>query len=317
MALQVTNSLSGEKEPFRPKDPKRVRIYTCGPTVYNFNHIGNFRSYVFADVLRRYLKLAGFGVEHTMNITDVEDKIIASAGKAGETIEQLTGRYITAFLEDIQSLRIQEVEHRPRATRSIPKMLDMIGELEKRGHTYNSNGSVYFRLSSFGDYGHLSRIDPDSLRAAADGRFEADEYTKENVRDFALWKQAAPSEPSWESPWGHGRPGWHIECSAMIEEIYGKDGIDIHTGGIDLLFPHNENEIAQTCAANPGRNFVRYWMHNEHLLVDGKKMSKSLGNFFMLRDLLQPEKMEAMIQAGQVPESIREISAGGRMARAM
>lgn len=317
MALSIHNSLSGKREVFEPVRTDRVRIYTCGPTVYNFNHIGNFRSYIFADTLRRWLKLSGYGVEHTMNITDVEDKIIASAAKAGEPIDVFTGRYIEAFLADIRTLRIEEVEHRPRATHSIPTMLTMIGDLEKRGHTYSTGGSVYFRLGTFAEYGRLSRIDPESLRTAADGRFQADEYTKENVRDFALWKGQENDEPCWPSPWGCGRPGWHIECSAMIREIYGEGGVDIHTGGIDLLFPHHENEIAQSRAAFPGENFVKYWMHNEHLLVDGKKMSKSLGNFYMLREILESAGADQMTKEGRAPSFVADLAREGRSARAM
>ena len=296
MALHIQNSYSDTKEKFEPRDPNRVTIYNCGPTVYNFNHIGNFRSYVFVDILRRYLLTRGYKLDHAMNITDVDDKIIDNALKENKTIREFTDPFTKAFLEDIAELKIQDVEHRPRATESIPAMLDLIAELEKRGHTYQQDGSIYFRLSSFPEYGKLSGLEAENLLANADGRFEADEYTKEDARDFALWKAAVrEGETTWDSKWGAGRPGWHLECSAMIRDIYGADGIDIHIGGIDLLFPHHENEIAQSCCAYPHENFARFWMHNEHLLVAGKKMSKSAGNFYTLRDLTRKEMAEAMI----------------------
>ncbi|MCB1170279.1 MAG: cysteine--tRNA ligase [Leptospiraceae bacterium] len=314
MSFTVFNSLSGKKEPFQPADPNRVRIYNCGPTVYNFNHIGNFRAYIFVDQLRRYLRFRGYGLDHASNITDVDDKIIDNALKEGKSIQEFTGPYVDAFLQDLETLRIETVEHRPRATEHIETMLDMIGELEKRGHTYSVEGNVYFKLKSFPEYGKLSRIEAQQLMTAAGGRFEADEYDKEDVRDFALWKAPAKKdEPAWDSPWGAGRPGWHLECSAMIRNIYGKDGIDIHTGGIDLLFPHHENEIAQSCGAYPGENFVRYWMHNEHLLVESKKMSKSLGNFFTLRDLTEKEKAARLVDSGVAPSWILDYIDSGWM----
>jgi len=318
MALRIYNSLTQTKEEFLPADPSRVRIYNCGPTVYNLNHIGNFRSYVSVDILRRYLRFRGYGIEHTMNITDVDDKIIDNAIKQKKTIQDFTAPFVQAFLEDIALLRIENVEHRPRATDSIPTMIEMIREMEKKGHTYAIQGSVYFRLSSFPHYGELSKIDNANLLTAADGRFEADEYTKEDVRDFALWKnKTLENEPCWDSPWGCGRPGWHIECSAMIRDIYGKGGIDIHMGGVDLLFPHHENEIAQSLAAYPGENFARYWMHNEHLLVEGKKMSKSLGNYFTLRDLTKKENAQKLIQEKKAPDFLLKMIEEGRAARAI
>ena len=317
MALKLFNTITQRKEDFDPVEPARVRIYSCGPTVYNFNHLGNFRAYVFIDVLRRYLRARGYGLEHAMNSTDVEDKIIANASAAGRTLEEFTEPYITAFLEDLSFLNIEEVEHRPKATASIPGMLDLMRRLDEAGHSYRADGNLYFRLSSFRDYGRLARLNADHLRAAADGRFEADEYSKEDVRDFALWKATEPGEPGWDSPWGRGRPGWHLECSAMIRDIFGSGGIDIHTGGVDLVFPHHENEIAQSCCAFPADNFVHTWLHNEHLLVDGKKMSKSLGNYFMLRDFSEMERLESAVEAGTIPVFVLELARKGRLARAM
>ena len=314
MSLSIFNSLSGKKEPFEPADPSRVKIYNCGPTVYNYNHIGNFRAYIFVDQLRRYLHFRGYGLDHTSNITDVDDKIIENSIREGKSIQEFTQPFVDGFLEDLKTLRIQNVEHRPKATESIDTMVNMIGDLEKRGHTYVVNGNIYFKLKSFPEYGKLSRIDPQQLMAAAGGRFEADEYTKEDVRDFALWKAPAKKgEPAWPSPWGEGRPGWHLECSAMIRSVYGPDGIDIHTGGIDLLFPHHENEIAQSRGAYPKENFVRYWMHNEHLLVEGKKMSKSQGNFFMLRDLTEASRAQDLVDKKIAPKWILDYIADGWM----
>ncbi|EHQ05794.1 cysteine--tRNA ligase [Leptonema illini] len=314
--LKLFNTLSQKKEEFRPADPNRVTIYNCGPTVYNFNHIGNFRSYVAVDQLRRYLKFRGYTVDHTSNITDIDDKIIDNALAKGQTIEQFVGPYIEAFLEDLKTLSIEPVEHRPRATRYIDSMLQMMKDLETNGHTYVLDGSVYYRISSFRDYGRLSKIEAENLVSAAGGRFDADEYTKEDVRDFALWKKPTrANEPAWESPYGQGRPGWHLECSAMIHSIYGHDGIDIHAGGIDLVFPHHENEIAQSCGAHPGENFVRTWFHNEHLLVEGKKMSKSLGNFYTLRDLTTEDGANQLIQEGRAPEWLIELVKSGEIAR--
>ncbi len=316
MALSLYNSYSGKTELFQPADPHRVRIYNCGPTVYNYNHIGNFRAYISVDLLRRYLLLRGYGVDHTSNITDVDDKIIRNALKQKQSISEFTAPFIQAFLEDLKILQIQNVEHRPRATQSIPRMHEMIRALEQMGHTYTMDGSVYFRISSFKDYGKLSRIDPEQLKTAAGGRFTADEYSKEDLRDFALWKAPDSSdEQSWPSPWGEGRPGWHLECSAMIREIYGKEGVDIHCGGIDLLFPHHENEIAQSCAAYPQDNFVKYWVHNEHLLVDGKKMSKSLGNFYTLRELTHLDDARKLVSDGRAPRMLLEQIQSGMLSR--
>ena len=318
MAIRFFNSLTETKEVFEPAEPDRVRIYSCGPTVYNYNHLGNFRAYVFVDLLRRFLRLRGFGLDHSVNITDVEDKIIENAHRAGLSIEEFTAPYIEAFLEDLRYLKLEEVEHRPRATRSIPAMIELMGRLHQNGHAYQSQGNVYFRLASDPGYGRLSHIEPAALRQAADGRFEADEYSKEDVRDFALWKAPATDyEQRWESPWGPGRPGWHLECSAMIRQIYGAAGVDIHTGGVDLMFPHHENEIAQSCCAYPDDRFVGVWLHNEHLLVEGKKMSKSLGNYFMLRDFTEPERARAIVDQGRAPALILDLLASDRMAGAL
>ena len=317
MALKLFNSLTQSKEVFEPQDPTRVRIYSCGPTVYNYNHLGNFRAYLFVDVLRRALRARGYGLDHAMNITDVEDKIIANAAETGKTLEAFTAPYISAFLEDLSFLNIEDVEHRPRATASIPGMLSLMQRLDQRGHCYQADGNLYFRLKSFPKYGRLARLNTDHLKAAADGRFDADEYSKEDVRDFALWKAAAPDEPGWDSPWGRGRPGWHLECSAMIRDIFKGGGIDIHTGGVDLVFPHHENEIAQSCCAYPEDNFVSTWLHNEHLLVDGKKMSKSVGNYFMLRDFSDMDRLAGLVEARKVPTIVLDLARQGRLGRAM
>ncbi|MCR9144922.1 MAG: cysteine--tRNA ligase [bacterium] len=317
MPLQFHNSLSGKKEPFTPADPDAVTMYNCGPTVYNFNHLGNFRAYAFVDLLRRYLKFRGYGLVQTTNITDVDDKIVNSARESGRKIEALTAPYIAAYLEDLAYLGIEGVEHRPRATGHIPAMLEMIQALDRGGHTYTQDGNVYFRLASYPNYGKLSGIDPEQLRTAADGRFAADEYEKENARDFALWKAPQhPEEECWDSPYGRGRPGWHLECSAMIREIYGAAGVDIHTGGIDLLFPHHENEIAQSQCAHPEDNFVGLWLHNEHLLVDGQKMAKSAGNFFTLRDFSERDRLEALVAKG-APAALLKLHERGDLSRCL
>jgi cysteinyl-tRNA synthetase len=284
IGVSFYNSLTGKKEVFEPSDPKRVKIYSCGPTVYNFNHIGNFRSYIFVDVLRRSLQLLGFTLEQTMNITDIDDKIIRESIAKGIEIEEFTEPWMKAFFEDLEILKIAKLEHYPRATQSVDEMLRIIDQLKQRNLAYEKEGSIYFSISHFEEYGKLSKINISGMMSGA--RYDADEYDKDNIRDFVLWK--APKEPGekcWDTRHGTGRPGWHLECSAMIRQIY-NSGIDIHTGGIDLLFPHHENEIAQSRGAFPEDSFVKYWLHCEHLLVDGQKMSKSLGNYFTLRDLL-------------------------------
>ncbi len=259
-----------------------VRMYTCGPTVYDFAHIGNFRTYVWEDLLRRTLKAAGYRVVQVMNITDVEDKIIRRMTEEGVGFEEATEPYIRAFFEDLDALRIERAEHYPRATGHIPEMIALARALEERGHTYTSQGSLYFRIGSFPGYGRLSHLERRELRVGA--RIDSDEYEKDDARDFVLWKGHRPGEPAWDSPWGRGRPGWHLECSAMSMKYLG-ERFDLHTGGVDNIFPHHENEIAQSECAT-GHPFVTYWMHAAHLMVDGEKMSKSKGNFYTLRDLL-------------------------------
>jgi cysteinyl-tRNA synthetase len=276
------NTLSGRKEPFIPLHPGEVRMYTCGPTVYNFAHIGNFRTFVFQDILRRFLLSRGFAVIQVLNFTDVDDRIIANATKEGVDISTYTEKYVEAFLADRRVLGLQTPEHMVRATNHIPDMVRLIERLTEKGFTYVSDGSTYFRISKFPEYGKLSKIDVDGIQAGA--RVDVDRYDKADARDFALWKAPKPGEFFWDTPIGPGRPGWHIECSAMAMKYLGET-LDIHTGGVDLMFPHHENEIAQSEGAT-GSTFVRYWLHAEHLLVDFEKMSKSLGNFYTLRDLL-------------------------------
>ncbi|HOM59487.1 MAG TPA: cysteine--tRNA ligase [Kiritimatiellia bacterium] len=283
--MQVYNSLSRSKEPFTPLNPETVGLYTCGPTVYNFAHIGNFRAYTFEDLLRRTLIFNGYRVMQVMNLTDVDDKTIRGARQAGVPLKTFTAPFIQAFFEDLATLNIQRAEVYPAATDHLPEMLDLIGKLMERGLAYRSDdGSVYFSVSAWPAYGKLARLDRSALRAGA--RVSHDEYEKESYGDFALWKgwDEQDGEVAWDSPWGRGRPGWHIECSAMAMRYLGET-FDLHTGGIDNLFPHHENEIAQAEGAT-GKPFVAYWMHCAHLRVNGEKMSKSLGNFFTLRDLL-------------------------------
>jgi cysteinyl-tRNA synthetase len=256
-------------------------MYTCGPTVYDFAHIGNFRTFIFQDILRRFLKLRGYKLTHVMNLTDVDDRIIANAAAAKVGIREYTEKYVQAFFDDCTALSVESPEFRIRATDNIDSMVALIQKLQQKTYTYDSEGSIYYRISKFKDYGKLSKIDLSGIQAGA--RVDNDRYEKESARDFALWKAPKPGEHFWETAIGTGRPGWHIECSAMAMKHLGET-IDIHTGGIDLAFPHHENEIAQSEAAT-GKPFVRYWMHAEHLLVEGEKMSKSLGNFYTLRDL--------------------------------
>ncbi len=282
MALKLFNTLTQQLEELRPLHEGEVRMYTCGPTVYHYVHIGNLRTFVFQDLLRRYIRYRGFRLLHVMNITDVEDKIIARAQEEGVSIQDYTRRFEEAFIEDMEILRIQQPEVMPRATEHIPEMLDLIRRLQERGNTYQRDGSTYFSIGTFPDYGKLSRVDLSQVDAESTG--EEDEYGKENPRDFALWKRRRPEEAFWDSDFGAGRPGWHIECSAMSMKYLG-ESFDIHCGGVDLIFPHHENEIAQSEAAT-GRPFVRHWVHGAHLIVEGEKMSKSKGNFFTLRDLL-------------------------------
>ncbi len=300
MTLRIYNTLTGTTDEIIPGGVKKdsvtdyppVTIYSCGPTVYGYAHIGNFRTFVFNDFLRRYLKFRGFRVDHAMNITDVDDKTIAGALGEGVTLGEYTSRYTKLFLEDLASLNIEPVEHMPKATESIDAMMDIISRLSDKNYLYEKDGSTYFSIARFEPYGRLSRLDRREIKSGL--RYDTDEYKKDDVRDFVLWKAPRENEVSWETPFGPGRPGWHIECSAMIRKIFNTT-IDIHTGGVDLIFPHHENEIAQSEAAYD-EPFVRHWIHIEHLLVNGSKMSKSKGNFFTLRDLLE---------RGHSPRSIR------------
>ncbi len=281
--IEFTDTMTGKKRLFEPLEPGHVRIYSCGPTVYDYAHIGNFRNFVFVDILRRTLKLFGYKVTHVMNFTDVDDKIIKRANAENKPISAISERFEKAFLEDCEFLRLDPIEHRPRATENIDEMIDLVNSLIAKGHTYTVDGSVYYRINSFPEYGKLSKIDPENMQSGA--RVDTDEYDKENARDFVLWKGARPDEPSWDAPFGKGRPGWHIECSAMSRRFLGET-FDIHTGGVDLIFPHHENEIAQSEAAN-GKPYVRYWLHCAFLNMKADKMSKSLGNIITVHDLAQ------------------------------
>lgn len=302
MALKIYNTLTRDLEEFAPggvlkeniKDYPPATMYSCGPTVYGFAHIGNFRAFIFNDLLRRYLKFRGFTVNHAMNITDVDDKTINKSIEEGISLKEYTEKYTDIFYQDCKTLNIETAEHNPKATESIDEMINILEKIDKKGMLYNRDGSLYFDISKFSSYGKLSRLDKREIKSGA--RYDADEYEKNDVRDFALWKAPKEGEPFWDTPFGKGRPGWHIECSAMIRKIFGST-IDIHTGGVDLVFPHHENEIAQSEAAYD-EPFVRHWIHVEHLLVNGTKMSKSQGNFYTLRDLLE---------MGNSPRSIRHL----------
>src|SRR2546427_405863 len=280
--LKLTNTLTGEQEVFEPQDKETVRMYTCGPTVYNFVHIGNFRTFVFQDILRRQLS-SKWKLKHVMNITDIDDKIIARSIETGQDIKSYTADYTAAFFEDCDKLRIEKPEIIAPATEHIGEMIDLVNRLLETGYAYREGDSIYYRISRFPTYGRLSKLDQRELKVGA--RVDADEYEKEEPRDFVLWKAPKDArEPRWPAPFGEGRPGWHLECSAMAMKYLGET-LDLHCGGVDLLFPHHENEIAQSEAVT-GRPFVQFWIHGEHLLVDGEKMAKSKGNFFTLRDLL-------------------------------
>ena len=282
--LKFRNTLTGRVEEFHPMNEGEVRMYYCGPTVWNYGHIGNFRSAVAADVVSRYLKFKGYKVTHVMNITDVEDRIIAESQKAGLSIDEYTAIYIDALWEDFDALGCERPDIVPRATRHIPEMVTLIEKLLATGHAYRSDDSIYYRIASFPEYGKLSKINFAGNIAGASERIDTDRYEKEDARDFALWKEpASETEPAWDTSIGRGRPGWHIECSAMSMKYLGET-FDIHAGGIDLVFPHHENEIAQSEGAT-GKPFVRYWIHFEHLKVDGETMSKSKGNYYTFRDI--------------------------------
>ena len=296
MALRLYNTLSLDVKPFQPADGNTVRMYTCGPTVYDYAHIGNFRTFVFFDVLRKWLRSSGFALNHVMNITDVDDKIIRNAMARNQTINEYTAQYTQAFFDDSALLRLEQAEHVVKATEHIPQMAHAIHELTGKGYTYPSDGSIYFRIANFQEYGKLSHLDFTGQRSGA--RVDVDTYEKDDARDFVLWKAPKENEPFWDTEVGPGRPGWHIECSVMAIQYLGET-LDLHAGGIDLTFPHHENEIAQSESLT-GKPFARFWLHSEFLLVEGQKMSKSLGNFYTLRDL---------VQKGFPPESVRYLLA--------
>ncbi len=295
MALDLFNSLSGRIEEFAPAEGNKVRFYACGPTVYDYGHIGNFRTFVAVDVLRRYLRQSGFELMHVMNITDVDDKIIRNANQRGVPIGDYTRKFEQAFMEDMGTLGIEQPEQISRATEHIAGMARFIRKLADKGVAYQTeDGSWYFRIDKFPEYGKLSKKDFAGMIVDGGGRMDADEYEKDDARDFALWKAPKEGEASWETEIGPGRPGWHIECSTMAMEYLG-ESFDLHAGGEDLMFPHHENEIAQSESLT-GKTFARHWMHVRFLLVEGQKMSKSLGNFYTLRDL---------VLMGHKPSSIR------------
>jgi cysteinyl-tRNA synthetase len=282
-SLQLFNTLTGKIEPLEPQGAAALRLYACGPTVYDYGHIGNFRTFLHVDVLRRFLRQQGVAVNHVMNITDVDDKIIRNATAASKPIKEYTERFEKAFFDDLDALGIERPEHVPRATEHIPEMVTLIERLAAKDIAYKAeDGSWYFRIAKYPDYGKLSKKDFEGIEDGA--RVDVDEYEKDAARDFALWKGTKPGEPHWETALGPGRPGWHIECSAMAGSLLG-ESFDLHAGGEDLMFPHHENEIAQSECAT-GKTFARHWMHVRFLLVEGKKMSKSEGNFYTLRDLL-------------------------------
>jgi len=285
--LRLYNTLTRSKQEFEPVHAGEVRMYTCGPTVYNYAHIGNFRAFVFEDILRRYLIYKGYRVVQVMNLTDVDDRTIRGARQANVSLHEHVAFYKKAFFEDLDTLNIQRAEYYPAATDHIPEMVALIKRLLDRGFAYRAGDSIYFKVDAFPEYGKLAHLEERQLQAGASGRVDADEYEKEDVRDFALWKgwTEADGDVYWETELGKGRPGWHIECSAMAMKYLGTP-LDIHAGAVDLIFPHHENEIAQSEGAT-GQPFVRRWLHCQHLLVDNQKMSKSLGNFYTLRDILK------------------------------
>jgi cysteinyl-tRNA synthetase len=281
--MRFYNTLTRQVEEFKEIEKGRIGLYTCGPTVYDYAHIGNFRSYIFEDLVKRFFVFQGYKVKHVMNITDIDDKTIRKANELKMPLNEVTQKYIDAFNEDMHSLNILAADIYPRATDHVPEMVSLIATLLEKGFAYEKEGSVYFSIARFQDYGRLANIDQDSLKPGT--ALELDEYDKDAAQDFVLWKGKKPDEPAWPAPFGEGRPGWHIECSAMSMKYLGPH-FDIHMGGVDNIFPHHENEIAQSECAN-GQTFVNYWLHCQHLVVDNKKMSKSAGNFYTLRDLLQ------------------------------
>jgi cysteinyl-tRNA synthetase len=297
--MHLFNTLTGEVEPLVPVSPPEIRMYSCGLTVYNRGHVGNYRTILTTDVLRRALRYLGYRVKGVLNITDVDDRIIQKAGAANQDLYGFTAPWIQAQEEDMATLGIERPEFMPRATDHIPEMIDLIARLGSRGHTYEADGSVYFRIASFPEYGRLSGLDVKGIKAGA--RVDTDRYDKENARDFVLWKFKSdePEWAQWDAPFGRGRPGWHIECSAMSMKYLGET-FDLHIGGEDLIFPHHENEIAQSTGAT-GHPFARHWMHVKHLLIDDETMSKSKGNFFTIPDILE---------RGHRPEAVRYLLAG-------
>jgi cysteinyl-tRNA synthetase len=306
MTLSLYNTLTGRVEPFVPAEPPRVRLYVCGLTVYGRGHIGNYRTFVATDLLRRTLKYKGWHVQEVMNITDVDDRIIRLAQEAGASIGPFTAPHIQSMDEDMAALRMERPEIMPRATEHIPEMVELVEHLTARGHTYVSEGSVYFRIASFPEYGRLSRLDVAGIQPGA--RVDTDKYDKENARDFVLWKakEDEPEWAQWDASFGRGRPGWHLECSAMSMKYLGET-FDLHCGGVDLIFPHHENEIAQS-SCGTGKPFVRHWMHVEHLMVEGETMSKSKGNYFTIPDL---------VERGHRPEAIRYLLLQGHYRKSL
>ena len=283
--MRFYNTLTRRLEEFREIEKGKIGLYTCGPTVYDYPHIGNYRAYVFEDLVRRFFNFLGYRVTHVMNITDIDDKTIRKANELGLPLAEVTQKYIDAFHADLRNLNILPADVYPRATENIPEMLKLVSTLLEKGFAYEKDGSVYFSIERFPGYGRLANLDRENLKPGASAAVDADEYEKEAIQDFVLWKGKKPGEPSWPSPFGEGRPGWHVECSAMSMKYLGPH-FDIHMGGVDNIFPHHENEIAQSECAN-GETFVNYWLHCQHLVIDNKKMSKSLGNFYTLGDLLK------------------------------
>ncbi|MBC8377450.1 MAG: cysteine--tRNA ligase [FCB group bacterium] len=288
MSIRFYNTITRQKEAFQPLETGKVKMYTCGPTVYDYAHIGNYRTFIFEDLLRRYLEFRGFDVNQAMNLTDVDDNTIRRSRERDISLTELTDEFKAAFHADLKTLNMQAAQNYPEATNFIPQMINMISDLETKGYTYTTpDGSVFFNIGKYEQYGKLANLNPDEMLSG--GRVADDSYEKEGARDFALWKgyKAEDGDVQWESPWGKGRPGWHIECSVMSTELLGPH-FDIHCGGVDNIFPHHENELAQSVCAT-GADFVNYWLHSEYLLVDNKKMSKSLNNFYTLRDLLDQD----------------------------